>query len=110
MLCKVCVGMPRGGRGETLAGTQGLNFEHHKTTSSLRLSREMDCSICTVLTNVLQQDIDLLEDRAISVVANFRRLPVATSRDIEYVLEFSMNKKYTRTYMLRETGESKQLR
>jgi hypothetical protein len=106
MLCKVCVGMLRGGRGELWAGTHDLTFEHHKTTTSLRRSREADCSICIALANVLRSDMDLLEDRPISIKASLKRLAEDGSKEIKYCLDFDLERTHNRIYLLKETGMS----
>jgi hypothetical protein len=104
MLCKVCVGMLRGGRGDVWAGTHDLTFEHHKSTTSLRASREADCSICIALTNVLRQEMDLLEDQPISIRASLRQLSDARSEELKYCLDFELEKKYSRIFLLKQTS------
>lgn len=103
MLCKVCVGMLRGGRGELWAGTHDLTFNHHNTTASLRKSREADCSICISLAKVLRRDMDLLEDRPISIKASLKKLP-ADGSGVRYSLDFDLNRSYSRMYLLKETS------
>jgi hypothetical protein len=98
--------MLRGGRGELWAGTHDLTFEHHKTTTSLRRSREADCSICIALANVLRNDMDLLEDRSISIKASLKRLPEDESKEIKYCLDFDLEGAYNRIYLLKETSMS----
>jgi hypothetical protein len=97
--------MLRGGRGELWAGTHDLTFDHHKTTTSLRRSREADCSICISLANVLRHDMDLLEDRSISIKASLKRLPEDGLGEIKYCLDFNLNKSYNRIYLLKETSK-----
>jgi hypothetical protein len=107
MLCKVCVGMIRGGRGELWVGTHDLTYEHHTTTGSLRRSREADCSICIGLANVLRHDMDLLEDKPISIRASLRLLPEKTgskNKEVVYSLHFDLDGRHTRTYRLKETS------
>ncbi|KAL6712073.1 hypothetical protein ACN47E_003116 [Coniothyrium glycines] len=111
MLCKVCVGMLRGGSGEMFAGTHDLTFQHHMTTTSLRRSREADCSICIALANVLRQETDLLEDRSISIRARLKRLSEEGSSELKYCLDFELEKRYTRVFLLKQTKSgSRQLR
>jgi hypothetical protein len=108
--------MLRGGRGELWAGTHDLTFDHHKTTTSLRRSREADCSICISLANVLRHDMDLLEDRSISIKAKLWRLPEdkpdedesnedKRPKEIKYCLDFDMNRTHSRMYLLKETSK-----
>lgn len=97
--------MLRGGRGELWAGTHDLTFDHHKTTTSLRRSREADCSICISLANVLRHDMDLLEDQPISIKASLRRLPDDKPDEKKYCLDFDLNRLYNRIYLLKETSK-----
>lgn len=107
MLCKTCVGMLRGGQGQIWAGTHDLTFEHHKTTTTLRRSREADCSICIVLVNILRHEVDLLEDRPLSVSARLSRpLKQDGTNETRYILDFRLEKKFTRIFLLKEIGKS----
>ncbi|KAH8732831.1 heterokaryon incompatibility protein-domain-containing protein [Phaeosphaeriaceae sp. PMI808] len=111
MLCKICVGMLRGGRGDIWVGTHDLTFDHHKTTTTLRRSREADCSICIALANILRHEFDLLEDRPISIRATLHKLPRDQSRKAQFQLNFELERKHTRIFLLKETGpEKRQLR
>jgi hypothetical protein len=101
MLCKVCVGMLRGGTGELWTGTHDLTFQHHSSTATLRRSREADCTICIALANILRHDIDLLSDQAISIRARLQRLP--PPQDTDFRLDFIVEKKYTRIFLLKQT-------
>lgn len=95
--------MLRGGSGELWAGTHDLTFKHHKTTASLRKSREADCSICISLAKVLRHDMDLLEDRPISIKASLKKLP-ADGVGVRYSLDFDLNGSHNRIYLLKETS------
>jgi hypothetical protein len=98
--------MLRGGQGQIWTGTHDLTFEHHKTTTSLRRSREADCSICIVLVNILRQEVDLLEDKPLSILAYLSKLPKLDNNidEIRYRLEFRLEKRFSRMFLLKELG------
>jgi len=96
--------MLRGGSGELWAGTHDLTFKHHKTTASLRKSREADCSICMSLAKVLRHDMDLLEDQSISIKASLKRLLPDRLGEVRYSLDFDLNGSHNRIYLLKETS------
>lgn len=97
--------MLRGGQGQIWTGTHDLTFEHHKTTTSLRRSREADCSICIVLVNILRHEVDLLEDKPLSILAYLSKLPKLDDVDeTRYRLEFRCEKKFSRMFLLKKLG------
>jgi hypothetical protein len=89
--------MLRGGRG-VRSGTHDLIFYHHKTTTSLRRSREVDCKICTSLGNAIWRDVNLLEDQPISITAVLK--PVLSG----FSLDFDINQRFKRAYLLQAIG------
>jgi hypothetical protein len=94
--------MLRGGTGQQWIGTYDLTFKHHVTTDTLRRSREAGCSICTALANELRQEIDLLEDQDISIEASLSEVKEYNGT---YRLDFLLEKRRTRTFVLREKGK-----
>lgn len=107
--------MLRGGTGQQWNGTHDLTFKHHSRTESLRRSREAGCSICIALVNELRHEVDLLDDRPLSIAANLSVLSLRKDRKAEakgaktnggmYRLDFVLEKRCTRTFVLRETGK-----
>jgi hypothetical protein len=98
--------MLRGGTGKQWIGTYDLTFKHHATTDTLRRSREAGCSLCTALANELRQEIDLLEDQAISIEARLSEVKgIEPGSSCMYRLDFLLEKRRTRTFVLRETGK-----
>lgn len=89
--------MLRGGRGAR-SGTHDLTFDHHKTTTSLRRSREVDCKICKSLGNAIWRDVNLLEDQSISITAVLKPLLSGFS------LDFDINQRFKRAYLLKAIG------
>lgn len=112
MLCRVCIGLLRAGSGVMWAGTHDLTFEHHKTTTTLRRSREAGCSICIALANVLRPELDLLEDRSISIRASLRKIssdqvdlgPDDQPSGNNFRLDFELERKHARVFLLKETS------
>ncbi|OJD36015.1 heterokaryon incompatibility protein [Diplodia corticola] len=106
MLCRTCACMLRGGTGQQWNGTYDLTFKHHARTESLRRSREAGCSICIALANELRHEMDLLDDQDISIDANLSELKGGQWKDGGvYRLDFILEKRRTRTFVLRPTGE-----
>jgi hypothetical protein len=93
--------MLRGGTGESWFGTHELMFQHHSSTATLRRSREADCTICITLANLLRHDINLLDDQAISIRARLQKIPL-----YGYRLDFDVEKKYTRIFLLKQIQAS----
>ncbi|KAL1623445.1 hypothetical protein SLS54_004434 [Diplodia seriata] len=99
--------MLRGGIGQQWNGTYDLTFKHHTRTETLRRSREAGCSICIALANELRYNTDLLEDQDICIDASLSELKGGQWGDGgEYRLDFMLEKKRTRTFVLRPTGDA----
>ncbi|KAF2194080.1 HET-domain-containing protein [Zopfia rhizophila CBS 207.26] len=103
MLCKICTCMLRGGTGQQWNGTHDLTFKHHTKTDTLRRSREAGCSICIALANELRQEIDLFEDHDLSIEASLSEVKDTESDKNLYRLDFVLQKRRTRTFVLRHT-------
>jgi hypothetical protein len=95
--------MLRGGTGQQWTGTYDLTFKHHSRTDTLRRSKQAGCSICTVLAKELRQEIDLLEDEDITVAANLSKVKTPELNQAIYRLDFVLQKKLTRTFVLMQT-------
>lgn len=104
MLCRTCVSLLRGGLGPKWNGTYDPIFRHHTNTKTLRRSQEAGCAICDALANELQSEISLSQDQHISVNAHLSRLRGRLWEDAEYRLDFELDKKRIRTFVLRPTG------
>ena len=82
-------------------GTHDMTFEHHKSTASLRRSCAVDCTICTVLDSLYREDgTDLLEDQPLSIRATLRK----RSKEEDFRLDFDIEKRYSRTFLLEPIG------
>ncbi|KAF2690119.1 HET-domain-containing protein [Lentithecium fluviatile CBS 122367] len=101
MLCNICVCMLRGGRSELWTGSLDRTYQHHSTIATLRGSKEAGCTICIGLSNILQHKVDLLNDLPIAIRASLHRVMNKWQDDSIYLLEFDLNKKYMRTYLLK---------
>lgn len=97
--------MLRGGTGQEWRGTYELTFKHHSRTEALRRSREAGCSICVALANELKHEVDLLDDQEISIEASLSELKGGQWTGGVYRLDFVLEKRRTRTFVLRPTGE-----
>ena len=73
MLCDVCIGMLSQRKGLVMHGTLQPTFEHHKSTKTLRHSRDMQCPVCTRLAKTLSLHTDLAKDQGLSVQATLNR-------------------------------------
>ncbi|KAK7733609.1 hypothetical protein SLS57_000624 [Botryosphaeria dothidea] len=96
--------MLRGGTGQEWRGTYELTFKHHSRTEALRRSREAGCSICVALANELKHEVDLLDDQEISIEASLSELKGGQWTGGVYRLDFVLEKRRTRTFVLRPTG------
>lgn len=97
--------MLRGGTGQQWTGTHDLNFQHHSRTETLRRSKQAGCTICTVLADVLKEEIDLLHDSEISIAANLSEVKTLKSAQAVYRLDFVLQRKQVRTFVLINLGK-----
>jgi hypothetical protein len=100
--------MLRGGVGQQWTGTYDLTFKHHSRTDTLRRSKQAGCSICTAIAKDLRQEIDLLEDEDISIVANLSPVKTPELKRATYRLDFVLQKKRIRTFVLVQACEYQQ--
>lgn len=96
--------MLRGGLGRRWTGAHDLTFEHHSRTETLRRSKQAGCTICTVLADIAKEDIDLLDDENISIVAILSTVKTIKSDQAVYRLDFVLQKKQIRTFILVNRG------
>lgn len=99
--------MLRGGKEQAWRGIHDLAFDHHTRTESLRRSSEAGCSICVALTKELRHEIDLLNNQDVSIEPKLSELRHGKWEDSgAYRLDFLLEKKRTRTFILTPTSET----
>ena len=103
MLCSICVSLLRGGREVVWTGKLDYTYQHHNTTTTLRRSSDLGCTICIALTKLLLRDIDLLNDLPLSILASLQKCTIdERPSERNYRLDFNVEKKYTRTFLLKQ--------
>lgn len=106
--------MLRGQEGRIWKGTYDLHFNHHTKGKDLRRSAEMNCGICRVLWEELEEK---LEKHGPSLDVDHRELTVTASLSVLdhprlkhlYRLDFKIRCDRTRcqrTFVLKRTSES----
>lgn len=113
MLCHTCWSMLRRQDGKQWRGTYDLHFNHHKYLKDLFRSKKMNCGICRVLFEELEDkhgselsDVKKDDDRTVNVQA-FLFIPTLKENPL-YCLNFKFcfDKIHCqRTFVLRETGK-----
>lgn len=107
MLCQICVGMLRDGRGYAWFGTLDMTYTHHTSITTLQQSAAAHCPICAPLAQILKQGIELCEGQFVPVRATLSKLmvPRYESCGHGFRLDFSLGNNKRRTFMLPGIGK-----
>jgi len=106
MVCDTCVGLITRHEGLIFTGTFDLTFKHHESTTSLRQSLGVHCSICTRLATVLSPDTDIGKDQPLSFRAYLKKTRFTDEkwRGCAFTLDFEFGGNRSCTFLLAEIG------
>ncbi|KAF2831442.1 hypothetical protein CC86DRAFT_463330 [Ophiobolus disseminans] len=104
MVCTKCFDMLHRNKGLAMHGSLRQTFDHHMSTTTLRQSADVGCSICMTLAKHLEPTMRLTEDNPITLRALLQKIPVEPGKRVRFSLEFTLERVFKCTFILTETS------